>query len=94
MEQVSLNELYTTIVSAIENGVNDLSLIEDEQWERNDIHRNWVTSVCFFQPICSIDRRRAICDIYASYCSGCFPFVAPKERGNIFLEAIQNHFSD
>ena len=93
-----LKALYDTIVNAIKRGEMDLALIEGEEYQHNDFIR--AVNECWGlfhpqHPVCHIDRRRTICNLYADYCDHyCDPFVKGEERKALFLKAINNHFID
>ena len=92
----SLQQLKETIVKHIEKGIKDLSLLLDEDYQENGFIRDFQEVAGLFsteRSICCIDRRRAICNLYADFCdSYCFPFTSEGKRKDIFLKAINNHF--
>ena len=87
----NLMELYETITIAIEKDKKDLSLIKGEQYERYIFGTPFYT----INPCCGINRREALCIMYADYCDKyCFPFATNEQRKAMFLKAINNHFND
>ncbi len=94
----SIIELHNKIVNAIKNGKKDLRLIKNEQYQRDEIIRDWLEMrpATRRTPICCLNRRRLLCNAYACYCGNNFlPLVADdKQRGKLILEIIDKHFLD
>ena len=93
--QIDLMELYRTITTAIEQGVKDLRLIDGEEYQRVSFIRCVNECYNLYGKACDINRRRAICNIYADYCnSAVYPLIEDeRERNKKFLKAINNHFA-
>ena len=93
-----LELLYHTIVDAISNEVMDLSIIEGEEFRTNSFIRCVNDNWGLYNedvPRCFINRRQAICNLYADYCdNGTFPFVDGRDRVSLFMTVINNHFLD
>ena len=93
-----LLELYRTITTAIDQGVKDLHILDGESYQTDYVIR--MVNECWGlyhpkRPVCYINRRRAICNIYADYCDDmCFPYVKGEKRVQLFMNAINNHFND
>ena len=90
-----LMDLYKTITTAIEQGVKDLRLIDGEEYQRVSFIRCVNECYKLYGKACDINRRRAICNIYADYCnSAVYPLIEDeRERNKKFLKAINNHFA-
>ena len=95
--QIDLMELYRTITTAIEKGVEDLRLIDGEEYQHDSFIR--MANACWGlfhpqRPVCHVDRRRTLCNLYADYCDRyCSSAVKGEERKELFLKAINNHFA-
>lgn len=91
-----LDVLYKHIVCAIENDTKDFALLNGEEYQHDTFLRSaGETHGLFNGKVCVTNRRCALCNLYAEYCtpSTCYGIDEDK-RKSIFLEAINNHFSD
>ena len=90
-----LMDLYKTITTAMEQGVKDLRLIDGEEYQRVSFIRCVNECYNLYGKACDINRRRAICNIYADYCnSAVYPLIEEEgERNKKSLKAINNHFA-
>ncbi len=94
---MEIRQLHDKIVRAISEGKKDLRLIKNEEYQRDVTTRNWcdMMPVTRRTPICSLNRRRLLCNAYASYCDKySYPFITDEQRREKFLEIINRHFLD
>lgn len=88
----TLEDLTENICQAIANSNRDITLIIGESFQTDGILRTIETIKILNLSACGVDRRKALCNIYADYCSRVFPLMEERQRNEHFMTIIKNHF--
>lgn len=96
--KTELEELYSIIKGSINSGGTDLSALKDQTYRRESFIRTVNDNWGLFNedaPRCFVYRQQALLNLYADFCNpSCFPFVKGKNRKELFIKVINNHFDD